>query len=288
MTTRKRILITGGSGRQGGAVARCLLEKGQPVRVMTRSPDRAEAFRRLGAEVARGDFEDQHSIDRAVTGCDGVFLVGTSTEKGSGGEVRHGEAMVAACWKAGVSHVVYSSIASADRHTGIPHFESKRRIEGFLDEAGQPRTILRPVFFMENLEAPRMLSAIRGGSFATPLLPDRRVQMVSVSDIGEFASEAFLRPVEFIGKTIELAGDELTMAEAAAMISRVLGIPVRYMVIPDGEAERAVGPDLAPLFRWLNREGHRVDIDGLRQAFRIPLATFSRYLERPSFRRKAA
>ncbi len=288
MAARRTILVTGATGQQGGAVARSLIGKGQNVRVMTRRPDKAHDLARFGAEIVRGDFNDRESLDGAVRGVHGVFIMGTFVEKGVQAEAAHGEAIVMACWRAGVPHVVYSSVCAAENRTGIPHFESKARVERSIEEIGQPATILRPVWFMENFEAPWLLPSIQQGVLSTPLHPDRKLQMVALADIGEFASEAFLRPNDFVGKEIDLAGDALTFPEVVARIARALSRPVRYEVIPDDKAEAAVGPDFAAMYRWFNREGYRVDIEGLRKAYGIPLTSFDRYLSRSRLYRKAA
>ncbi len=288
MAATKTILVTGATGQQGGAVARALLRKGQNVRVMTRRPEKLQDLARLGAKIVRGDFEDRKTLGDALQGVQGIFVMGTFIEKGVEAEARHGEETISVCREAGVPHVVYSSVCAAEKHTGIPHFESKARVERAIEETGQPATILRPVWFMENFEAPWLLPSIQEGVLRTPLLADRKLQMIALADIGEFASEAFLRPADFIGKKIDLAGDALSLPEVAARISKALNRPVRYEVIPDERAEDAVGPDFAAMYRWFNREGYRVDIEGLRKTYGIPLTSFDRYLSRSRLYRKAA
>ncbi len=288
MAAKRTILVTGATGQQGGAVARSLIGKGQNVRVMTRRPDKVQDLARLGAEVVRGDFDDREGLRNILQGVQGVFVMGTFAEKGVEAEAEQGVAMMLACWKAGVPHVVYSSVCCADKRTGIPHFDSKARVERAIEEVGQPATILRPVWFMENFEAPWLLPSIQQGALATPLLPDRKLQMIALADIGEFASEAFLRPNDFIGKKIDLAGDALTFPEVAARIARTLNRPVRYEQVPDDKAEAAVGADFAAMYRWFNREGYRVDIEALRKTYGIPLTSFDRYLSRSRLYRKAA
>lgn len=288
MATRRMVLVTGATGQQGGAVARSLLGKGQNVRVMTRRPDMAHDLARLGAEVVRGDFDDRERLRDVLRGVQGVFVMGTFAEGGVAAEAGQGEAMILACWKAGIPHVIYSSVCCADKRTGIPHFESKARVERAIEEVGQPATILRPVWFMENFEAPWLFPSIQRGVLATPLLPDRKLQMIALADIGEFASEAFLRPNDFIGKKIDLAGDALTFPEVAARIGRAMNSPLRYEAIPDDKAEAAVGHDFAEMYRWFNREGYRVDIEALKKTYGIPLTSFDRYLSRSRLIRKAA
>ena len=288
MAGSKTILVTGATGQQGGAVARSLLAKGQKVRMLTRSPEKARELAAKGAEVARGDFEDPESLKEALKGADGVFLVGTPFEKGPEAEVEQGKAMLVACWKMGTPHLVYTSVCAANRNTGIPHFESKARVEYYIRQTGQECTILRPVWFMENFASPWLYPSIEKGVLGTPVLPDRNLQMIALDDIGEFASEAFLRPKEFLGQEIDLAGDELTMDDITLQISCAMNRPVRYEPIPEEKAESAVGNDFALMYRWFNREGYQVNIEELKKRWGIRLTSFSRWLGKSMLYKKAA
>jgi len=288
MAASRTILVTGATGQQGGSVARSLLAKGQKVRVMTRSLEKGKELANHGAEVVRGDFDDRESLKEAIRGADGVFLMGTPFEKGPDAEMEQGKEIVLACWKFGAPHIVYSSVSAANLGTGIPHFESKAKVESYIKETGQACTILRPVWFMENFTSPWLYPSIEKGVLTTPLLPDRKLQMIALSDIGEFASEAFLRPREFIGKEIDLAGAELTMKEIALQISCAMNREIRYEAIPEDKAEAAVGHDFALMYQWFNREGYQVDIEELQIRWRIHLTSFSRWLGRSALYRKAA
>src|ERR1035441_5506439 len=128
----KTILVTGATGQQGGAVARQLLK--QPsfaVRALSRdlAKPAARALAQAGAEVIRGDLNDPASIRRALEGAYGVFSVQNFMETGFDGEINQGKHLADAAKSAGVQHFVYSSVVSADRRTGLPHFESKWQIE---------------------------------------------------------------------------------------------------------------------------------------------------------------
>lgn len=288
MATRRKILVTGATGRQGGAVARRLLERGEQVRVMTRSPDKARDLRRMGAEVVRGDFDHYLTLEQAVRGVRGVFLMSTPYERGPGAEVEQGRAMVYACMDEEVPHVVYSSVCCADRNTEIPHFESKLEIEEFVRDCGLNYTILRPVSLMENFVSPGMRASYEEGTLSLPLDPKTCLQMISVNDVAEFCCEAFRRPEEFVGAEIDLAGDRKTVEDAVLELSCTMNRPIRYRRIPDDEAEERFGYDVAAMYGWLNEEGFDVDIEALRRRYGIPLTPFSRFLGRSGLYRKAA
>jgi uncharacterized protein YbjT (DUF2867 family) len=280
------ILVTGATGQQGGIVARYLLQQGEKVRALTRHPDKADALKKLGAEVATGDLTDPDSLKPALRGIRKVFLVTTPFEAGLETEVRQGINMIDTAKEAGVAQLVFTSVGSANKHTGIPHFETKWQIEQHLKETGVPSTILRPVFFMENFTAPWMLPAIQQGKVALPLASDRTLQMIALDDIGAFGAAALTRPKEFIGQEIDLAGDALTLPEALGLLAREIGKPIQYEQLPIDQAEKRFGPDAAIMYRWLNEVGYSVDIPALEKRWAIPMTKFSELVTTESYQRR--
>jgi len=273
----KTVLVTGATGKQGGAALRHLREKGFSVRAFARDPDKPEARGLVGrgTEVVRGDMNDPGSLDRAMDGVDGVFSVQTAREEGVEAEVRQGINVAEAARRARISHFVYSSVAAADRNTGIPHFESKNRIEQHIRNTGLRYTIFRPVFFMENWLG--MREQIQNGVLSLPLTPETRLQMIAVDDIGAFVAMAFSRPGHWEGRTMELAGDEVSMQEVAASFARMLGRDVRYEQMPWEDFERRAGSEMTVMWRFFQNEGYTVDIPAVRQE--LPnLMTFERWL----------
>ena len=271
------ILVTGATGKQGGAVARSLLDRGFRVRALTRDPQRpeAQALTEQGAEVVQGDMDDRSAMDRVLEGAYGAFSVQNFWETGYDREVQQGKAVADAAKEAGVEHFVYSSVGSAYRETGISHFDSKWEIEKHLRELELPYTILRPVFFMQNWEM--MQEPILGGTLAQPLDPDKPFQQVAVEDIGAFAAVAFEHPDEWIGREVDLAGDEQTMPEIAETFGRVIGREVEYYQVPWDQFEEQMGEEYAVMYRWFNDVGYEADIAALRQEY-PELTTLERYL----------
>jgi len=272
----KTILVTGATGLQGGAVLRYVRDKGFPVRAMTREPEKREA-RNLtgnGVEVVRGDLDAPDSLTRALEGAYGVYSV-QYARHGADTEVRQGINLADAARKLGISHFVYSSVGDADKNTGIPHFESKAKIERHIRDIGLPFTIVRPVFFMENWLA--MRGQIELGTLAQPLSPDTRLQMVAVDDIGVCVSTAFEHPGNYRGRTIELAGDELSMTELAQAFSQSTGKDVRYMQVPWDQFKQQAGSELTTMYHWFEDVGYHVDIAALRREH-PGLASFDSWL----------
>jgi uncharacterized protein YbjT (DUF2867 family) len=269
------ILITGATGRQGGAVYRHLRKKGFKVRALVRDPNSNQA-RQLtghGEKVLRGNLDDPDSLMRAMDGAHGVF----SVQPYSANEIEQGAAVIEVAKRQGVSHLVYSSVAAADEETGIPHFESKIKVEEHLRSSGLPYTIVRPVFFMENWHR-GFGASIRNGQLQQPLSPTTNLQMVAVDDIGAFAALAFEHPGKWKNRTFSLAGDELSMQQIADAFSRVTARDVKYVQVSWDRFEKNMGRELTVMYHWFEEKGFHVNIDQVRREY--PLThTFDRWLE---------
>jgi uncharacterized protein YbjT (DUF2867 family) len=245
------ITVIGSTGQQGSAVIDALLEKRVPVRAVTRNPngDKARALDERGVEVVYADLEDVDSVRAAFDGAAAAFAM--TTHDGLDGpkrEVAHGRVIAAAAADAGLPFLVYSSVGGVERGSGVPHFESKRRVEEVLLEA-VPVTFVRPTFFMETLR----LMIRRDGArviIGMPLAGDVGLQMISVRDIGRAAAALLLMGDPAVAP-VEIAGDELTGEQIAVRIAHRLGSPATYVQLPLdvlGDDE-----DLKMMFGWLAR-----------------------------------
>jgi uncharacterized protein YbjT (DUF2867 family) len=268
MNTPKTILVTGATGQQGGALARLLLMRGQRVRALTRRADSPAAVTLAGqgAELAVGDFDDRTSLERAMRGIDAVFLMATPIQAGIEAESRQAIAVVDAATAAGVRHLVYSSVANADRQTGIPHFDSKYLVERRIQALGIPSTIIGPAFFMDNFAGPFLLSGLREGKLSLALSAARKLQQVALADIAGFAALVLESREPFLRQRIDLASDERSGPEVAEILSRVLGRRIEYVELPLA-AMREVSEDQARMFEWLDRVGFNADIAALRREY---------------------
>ncbi len=279
MADSQLILVCGATGKQGGAVARSLLNAGYDVRALTRSPsqERARELADAGAEVVEGDFSDRASLERAAEGVYGVFSVQNFWETGYDAEVEQGVRMADVADEEGVEHFVYSSVGGAERETGIPHFDSKYEIGEHLRSLDMPYTILRPVFFMNNWESDMLKEMVLGGMLAQPLSPDTPFQQIDVDDIGAFATLAFDDRDAWIGREVEIAGDERTMEEIAETFSDVIGRRVTYQQVPWDDFREQAGEEYAVMYRWFEEEGYEADIDSLEKEH-PGLTKFDEYL----------
>lgn len=260
------VLVTGATGLHGGAVAEALLAAGLRVRALTRdvSSERAVRLAELGADPVAGDLLDTESLAGAMTATSAVYAVTTPFAGGPEEEIAQGERLIAAAGRADVPWLVLASVASADRDTGVPHFESKRQIEQRLRHSPIPHTVVAPTYFYENLGDPEEISA--AGELVLPLASSRPLQQVAVADLGALIAALLHRRQEFLGARLEVAADQPTPRQMAAALSAAGGRPVRYRE-SDLEQVAARSPDLAAMYRYLDDTGYQVDLVALRDRF---------------------
>lgn len=277
----KIIAVTGATGQQGGAVARKLLADGWRVRALTRDINKpaAQELKSLGAELVAGDMDNRADLDAAFNGVYGVFSVQNFwlPNVGFEGEIKQGKAVADAAKAAGVQHLVYSLVGSAHRGMGQKHFESKWLIEQYIHTLEVPYTILRPVAFMDNHNWSR--AYILSGTFSgNGTRPDKATQIIAVEDIGVFAALAFATPKEYLSKTLELAGDELTEPQVAEMFTKVIGRPVT-LTAPTGGWGNASEEEMKAAYEFFNGEAYDADIAALRN-LHPGLLRFEEYLRK--------
>ncbi|HEX2665606.1 MAG TPA: NmrA/HSCARG family protein [Candidatus Acidoferrum sp.] len=259
------VVVTGSTGKQGGAVARALLERGHKVRAVTRDPNSSQAklLANAGAALVRASLEDTAAIRKALEGATSLFAI-TVPFGGTEAEIRQGIAAADAAKAAGV-HLVFASIGSANRQPGIPHFDSKYEVEKHIAKIGARATILAPVAFMENLYF--IKEQIAKGIYAAALPPTRALAQVAVADIGAVAVRILEDVSRFTGKRFDLGGDELTGNDATAILSRVTGRPFAYYQVPLDVIRQRMGEDGAKMYEWFDRVGYVVDRAALHREF---------------------
>jgi uncharacterized protein YbjT (DUF2867 family) len=284
------VLVTGATGRQGGAVVQHMLPKGWKLRALTRNPagTAAQELMRQGIEVVQGDLEAPASLERATHGLYGIYSVQDFWSVGAKREVQQGKNLADAARKAGVEHFVYSSVGGAERNSGIAHWASKWEIEKHIRKLGLPATMLRPAAFMENYYIDQVEIGILKGKLRDPIRADKPYQTIATDDIGAFVALAFERPREFVGLDLEIAGSELTNPEAAKVFSRVLGKPVKFQKLPMPMVRLFLGAEFYQMFRWFDAEGFRANIEELHRRYpELHLQTLEEWLRREGWHKRA-
>jgi uncharacterized protein YbjT (DUF2867 family) len=275
MPEKKIIAVVGATGAQGGGLVRAILsdpEGGFKARAITRDTEspKAQELAALGAEVVAADVDDVESLERAFDGTYGAFCVTFfwehfSPEK----EGQHVKNMAAAAKKAGVEHVIWSTLEDTRRWVPlgddrmptlmdsykVPHFDAKGESDQVFADAGVPTTNLLTSFYWDNLihfgmgpkEGP-------DGTLAFTLpMGDAKLPGIAAEDIGRAAYEIFQRGNELVGKTVGIAGEHLTGTEMAAALSQALGSEVVYNSI-EPDVYRGLGfpgaEDLGNMFQF--------------------------------------
>jgi uncharacterized protein YbjT (DUF2867 family) len=269
------IAVVGATGAQGSGLVRAILqdpEKRFTARAITRKPDseKGRALAAQGAEVVAADIDDAASLDRAFAGATGAYCVTNFWEHFSAErEVVQARAMAQAAARAGVRHVIWSTLEdtrlrvpiSDDRMPTlhgkykVPHFDGKGEADAVFAEAKAPTTLLLTSFYWDNLihfgMGPRK-DASGQLMFALPM-GDKKLPGIAAEDIGPCAFGVFARGQEMVGRTVGIAGEHLTGSQMAAELSTALGQPVRYQTMPF-EAFRKLGfpgaDDLGNMFQY--------------------------------------
>ena len=159
-------------------------------------------------------------------------------------------------------NTVYSSVANADKNTGIPHFESKYKVEQHIRNLGIHFTIIGPTFFMENLFGP----GLEQGQLTLPLSPSTTLQQSALENIAEFSALVLEGREPFLGKRIDITSDELTVEQAANILSNVLGRRIRYVPVPLQQVYQG-NEDMARMYEWYEKVGTGIDITSLHQEY---------------------
>lgn len=291
MASNKKILVTGATGKQGGAVIKALQESSPSFQILalTRnaSSNGAKALSsKPNVTVVEGDHTTLPSIFEKHKPIYGVFSVTVMGKEGD--EEKQAKPLIDESIKSGVEVFVFSSVdrggeRSDTNETNIPHFASKHRIEQYLKEKTEngtkmPYTILRPVAFMDNLTPDFMgkgFTAMVNGLGAKPL------QLISTRDIGLFAARAFNNPAAYKNRSIALAGDELNVDQIRKTFKDTMGsdVPETYMFV--GSFIKFMSKEMGTMFAWFKEEGYGADIPALRKE-EPRLQTFSQWLKESS------
>jgi uncharacterized protein YbjT (DUF2867 family) len=256
------VVVTGATGRQGGAVVRHLLSDGWRVRAVTRSPgsDRARALVRRGAEVVAGDMADLDAMRRACAGAYGVYSVQNPMTAGEEGEAVQGRNVATAAADAGVTHLVHGAAGPGTPGTGVAAWDVKLEVAAYARSRGLPVTVLRPMAFMELMTDKDLYPPVAVWHLMPRLVgEDRPLPWLSAEDLGAIAARVFGGPATYVGADLGLAADVRTLRQCREVWRDVTGRSPRRIPMPLWLFERFAGPDLTRMWRWL--ASHDVEAD---------------------------
>ena len=253
---QKTVLIFGATGNIGGAASRELLKRGWQVRAVTRNPEneKAQLLMQLGAEVVKGDMEDQNSLERVFDGMKRVFSVQNWTTSGVEGEMRQGKRVADVAQSVGIDHLVYASAGTGDRDTGIPHFENKIVVEDYMRNLGLPFTIIRPTPFMELMSEKEFYPAMGTWSAEPKIVGwDLPIPWVSVYDLGQAVANVFDDPDRWIGQDVPMCGDVKSLGESQDIFLQIDGKKPTRIPLPLWLFEKMAGNEFIEMWKWMNK-----------------------------------
>jgi uncharacterized protein YbjT (DUF2867 family) len=275
MNTKRTIVVIGATGAQGSGLVRAILNDPDHefnVRAITRdvNTDKAKELVRLGAEVVAADVDDAESLKKAFHGAWGAYCVTFfwnhfSPEK----EQEQAKAMAEAAKHAGIKHVIWSTLDDTSKWIPlsdnrmptlmgkykVPHFDAKGQANHFFSDLGLPVTFLNTVFYWDNFIY-FGLGPKKGpdGKLAINIpMGDKKLPGIAAEDIGKCAFGIFKAGSKYIGKTVGIAGEHLTIKQIADAFGRVLGKEVVYNAI-EPEVYRGFGfpgaEDMGNMFQF--------------------------------------
>jgi uncharacterized protein YbjT (DUF2867 family) len=229
-------VVTGVSGKTGGAVAERLLAVGRPVRVVVREEVKGEPWKSKGAEVAVAPFEDRAALVAALRGAAGAYLLLPPFGLGDTGvpasRKRLRDALLGAVLEARPAHVVFLSSIGAQHTDGTGPIADLHPVETALSASGVATTILRAGYFMENWGA-MLAGAVEGGVLYHGLEAGKRIPQVATRDIGAAAADLLLHPIRSGTRVVHLGGpEEYSLQDAAAALTRIAGRPIQGVQVP--------------------------------------------------------
>lgn len=270
MKRAKKVFIAGVTGKQGGAVARNLMNSEMEIIGLTRKKESAKAIelQKSGVLIIEGDLDKPDLFGNNLEGIDVFFLV-QAFEQGAKSEIEQAKKIIDLVCDKGVKHIVYSSVMGADLNTGIPHFDSKHVIEKYILQKAIDYTILRPASFNENYLNPEVLKRLKKGKLVLPLNKNVIQQLISTEDVGKIASQVISNVSKYKNKIISLATDEKSVLEQAKSFSEGLNMDVTYQKLPGIFTLLFMGKDLYKMFGYMNKNNFVVvdNIDEIKKEF---------------------
>jgi uncharacterized protein YbjT (DUF2867 family) len=230
-------IVSGATGNTGSVVAKTLLEKNLPVRVIVRSQEKGAPFAELGAEIAVADLQDANALTEALKGGTVLYLMNppayaaedqfVETEK----VIRAFQAAIA---NSSLEKIVALSSIGSQLSSGTGNILTTHKLEQAFKNSEIPITFIRAGSFMENWNAVLETAKSQGvlPSFFQPL--DAKVPQVAAADIGRVAAEAMQEKTS--GTEIkELAGFWTSPEETAEAFGKVLGKEIKAVAVSEDQ-----------------------------------------------------
>ena len=274
-TSKARVLVTGATGMQGGAVVKALLRAGHPVTAFVRdsASDAAQALAERGVALATGTMDDAASLEAASAGHDAVFSMQPAGVDPAvpGAECRQARNIATAAKRAGVAQLIHTSVSATGWRSAHPdevivepvmkeYWDQKEQAEDAIRQSGVDRwTIFKPAFYMDMFLPPKgdyMFPELPQDKLVTSTDPQTAMALICADDLGAAVAAAVAEPDKFHEAEIELAGDALTYTEIAATLSAAAGREITAVFVSHDEQAQRIGAPSAYSDSWTSRIGY--------------------------------
>lgn len=252
------ILIAGGTGILGGAIATRLLDQGRPVRALARRAERAAGLRQRGADIAIGDLRDPASLRAACRGATHVIttanaFMGRGRESVGAVDLQGNRHLIDAARAEGVRQFVFTSALLTEEYRAIDYFAAKFEMEAYLRASGLTYTILQPTAFMDIWALVIGEPLLKTGATNVFGPGTHPINFVAADNVADVAVQTIDNPQAF-NQAVEIGGPEnLTLNEVVATFERIRGRPGRRRHLPVAVL-RALGALLRPFNPVLARQ----------------------------------
>jgi NADH dehydrogenase len=269
------ILVAGATGMVGGMIVDGLIDQGQKVRALVRSPKAAESLSERGVETAIGDLKDRASLDRACEGADVVITTANSASRGGDDNPQTVEELgnrnlVDAARAAGVGHFVFTSALGSDLDSPVPFLRGKAIAEQHLRESGIAYTILMPDLYME-IWCPNIVGQAAGFGRPVTLIGEasRKHSMISAADVAGFAVAAAGNERAY-NRVLVLGGPQpVSWHDVVAAHERALGRQIEVRSVPPGESLPGYPDFISGFMNLLETYDSVIPMDSLAQEFGV-------------------
>lgn len=226
------VFVVGATGLLGGQVVDRLLDQGDSVTALVRTPEKARHLAERGVRVVAGDLKDPASLRQALgRGFDGLVTTAYGYGRRQKGDTLQSvddlgnRNLIAAARAAGVGRFVFTSILTADKATSVPHFYQKARTEAELEASGLDWVALRPGGFLDTLLGLNA-AGLKKGRLSVPADPDAPASAILSADVATYLAAALHLP-GLSGERIDIGMARPTsIRELARLLSAELGKPI--------------------------------------------------------------
>lgn len=259
MNSPIKILVTGATGNQGGAVVNELQKHGVEIHALTRNPQSKPAKKLLqkNVKLIQGNLGDIDSLKAIKEKYNFVFFI-TDFWAGKEREILFGKNIIEVM-KDKCEHFIFSSTPSSVEEGIFSFSDSKFQIEKILKASHMNYSIIRPGLFMELFKNLKFAPPIILGMMLKKISHNKKLPFVSLEDIGKVVGNIVLNKENFINSDFNVITEYISLGEIVKLHKEVKGRSPFHFALPDFIFKRVVGKELYDLWKWLDTKESQYD-----------------------------